>query len=187
MSEIIKSARGVARIGLVFLVAASCERGTTATEPLASALHNHSVAAATSPVGGAGNELLKEVHSIAARFNSTAQAEKAGYVSDPFCVEAPRLGGMGHHWANQSLVDPVFDPLNPEVMLYAPDKNGKLKLVAVEYLVINTGQARPAFDGQLFDVGGAPLPVAHWSLHVWLGEPNPSGLFAPFNPNVDCP
>ena len=71
---------------------------------------------------------------------ATAQAEKAGYIIDPFCVEAPP-GGMGHHWTNQSLVDAVFDPLQPEVMLYAPDKNGKLKLVAVEYIVINTGQA----------------------------------------------
>ncbi|HEX6942179.1 MAG TPA: hypothetical protein VF128_04590, partial [Gemmatimonadaceae bacterium] len=91
------------------------------------------------------------------------------------------------HWVNQNLVDPVFDPLNPEVVLYAPDRNGNLKLVAVEYIVINTGQARPAFDGQLFDVGGTPIPAAHWSLHVWLGQPNPSGTFAPFNPNVDCP
>jgi hypothetical protein len=95
---------------------------------------------------------------------------------------------MGHHWANPSLVDPVFDPLNPEVVLYAPDKNGKMKLVALEYIVINTGQTAPTFDGKAFDVGGSPVvPVAHWTLHVWLGTPNPSGLFAPFNPDVDCP
>lgn len=71
--------------------------------------------------------------------------------------------------------------------MYAPDKHGKLKLVAVEYIVINTGQTAPTFDGQPFDVGGTPVPVAHWSLHLWTHKANPSGLFAPFNPDVDCP
>ena len=187
MSENIASVRAMARVVLVAGLAVSCERAATTTEPLSSALHDHAAVAATSPVGGAGNALLKELHSVASRFHSTVQAENAGYVSDPVCVEVPGLGGMGHHWVNTSLVDPVFDPLNPEVVLYAPDKNGRLKLVAVEYIVINAGQTAPTFDGQAFDVGGTPVPATHWSLHVWLGQPNPTGLFAPFNPNVDCP
>jgi hypothetical protein len=170
----------------VALVAmAACSEGRTATAPVSN-LHDHHVAAAASPVGGAGNALLKQVHSVSARFHSTKQAEKAGYEADPFCVASP-AGGMGHHWVNTSLVDPVFDPLNPEVLLYAPDKHGKMKLVAVEYIVIDAGQPAPTFGGQPFDVGGTPVPVAHWSLHVWLGEPNPSGLFVPFNPNITCP
>jgi hypothetical protein len=28
--------------------------------------------------------------------------------------------------------------------------------------------------------------IAHWSLHVWLYEDNPNGVFTPFNPNVSC-
>ena len=81
--------------------------------------------AATSPIGGAGNELLKDVHAIASRFHSPKQAEIAGYAEDPVCVEVPGLGGMGHQWVNQSLVDPVFDALNPEVILYAPTRTAK--------------------------------------------------------------
>jgi len=46
-------------------------------------------------------------------------------VVDPFCVAVPNVGGMGHHWSNPTLVDPVFDATQPEVMLYAPDKHGK--------------------------------------------------------------
>lgn len=179
--------RALAALFVMGFAASACERSTASTEPMPNALHNHAAAAAASPIGGAGNALLKDVHAGTARFHSTRQAEKAGYVADPFCVEVAGLGGMGHHWANQGLVDPVFDALNPEVMLYAPDKNGKLKLVAVEYIVINTGQPAPTFGGQAFDVGGTPIPAAHWSLHVWIGQPNPSGLFAPFNPDVDCP
>jgi hypothetical protein len=187
MRENITPVRAMARVVLVASLAVSCDRGTTATEPLSSAHQNHVAVVAASPVGGAGNALVKELHAVASRFHSTKQAENAGYVADPHCVEVPGLGGMGHHWVNQSLVDPVFDALNPEAVLYAPDKNGKMKLIAVEYIVINTGQPAPTFDGQAFAVGGTPIPAAHWSLHVWIGEPNPSGLFAPFNPNVDCP
>lgn len=179
------SRRRMAAFVILVFATTSCDQ-VVSTEPAVNQ-HQHLVAsAAASPIGGSGGALVKEVHALSARFNSTKQAEAAGYVVDPFCVESP-AGGMGHHWANGALIDPVFDAKQPEVMLYAPDRNGTMKLVAVEYVVINIGQPRPAFDGQLFDVGGAPVPVPHWTLHVWLGKPNPSGLFAPFNPDVDCP
>jgi hypothetical protein len=140
---------------------------------------------------GGGNSvaaagLAKAVRATAARYNATAQALKAGYAPDPACVAIP-VGGMGHHWVNFGLVDPTFDPLVPEVVLYAPDADGKLKLVAVEYVVLDVGQPAPTFAGQPFDVGGAPLPVPHWTLHVWLFEENPTGMFMPWNPNVSCP
>lgn len=170
----------------VIVALSACNESRSTTEPLASLHDHHTVSSAASPIGGAGKALLKQVHAATARFHSTRQAANAGYAEDLFCVESP-AGGMGHHWVNMSLVDPVFDPRNPEVMLYAPDKNGKMKLVAVEYIVINATQPAPTFDGQAFDVGGTPVPVAHWSLHVWLGEPNPSGTFAPWNPNINCP
>jgi hypothetical protein len=85
------------------------------------------------------------------------------------------------------LVDPDFDPLQTEAVLYEPRKNGQLGLVAVEHIVINVGQPAPTFDGQPFDVGGTPIPVPHWSLHVWLHKQNPNGMFTPFNPDVVCP
>jgi hypothetical protein len=178
---------GAAALVVAFALSA-CNDAEGTTAPLANVHEHPSVAAATSPIGGAGKSLLKKVHGVAARFHSTKQAENAGYTEDAFCVESP-AGGMGHHWVKMSLVDPVFDPLNPEVLLYAPDKHGKMKLVAVEYIVLNTGQTAPTFDGQAFDVGGSPPlgSTRHWTLHAWIGEPNPSGTFAPFNPNVNCP
>src|SRR5918999_3329897 len=126
-------------------------------------------------------ELLDALRRISARFHSERQAAKHGYLSDGHCVSSP-AGGMGVHWVNGSLVDPVFDPLHPESVNFAPGPNGIPKLVAVEYIVINVGQPAPTFGGQAFDVGGTPIPVPHWSLHVWLWKDNPSGLFAPFNP-----
>ncbi len=168
------------------VLVASCATSTP-TDPMDhAAMHS---TAAGGPGGGnsvAAAGLAKAVHAATSRYHATAQALKAGYTPDPTCVASP-AGGMGHHWANFGLVDPAFDPLTPEVVLYAPDARGNLKLVAVEYVVINVGQPAPTFGGQPFMVGGAPLPVAHWTLHVWLHEPNPSGMFAPFNPNVACP
>lgn len=59
--------------------------------------------------------------------------------------------------------------------------------MAVEYIVINAGQPAPTLGGQAFDLGGTPVPVPHWSLHVWLWKDNPNGAFAAFNPDVSCP
>jgi hypothetical protein len=133
------------------------------------------------------SNLLKSVRRETSRFHSTTQAIKAGYVRDNHCVSAPGLGGMGYHWLNEALVDPHFDPLKPEVVLYANGPGGKLRLIALEYIVIDVGQPRPMFGSQPFDIGGTPVPVPHWSLHVWVHENNPSGMFMPFNPNIKCP
>jgi hypothetical protein len=131
-------------------------------------------------------DLLKSVRNATARFHSTTQAINAGYEPSDHCVSAPNLGGMGYHWVNPTLVDPVFDPLKPEALLYARGPGGNLRLIAVEYIVIDVGQPRPMFGDQPFDSNGTPIPAPHWSLHVWLYEHNPSGIFAPFNPNVSC-
>jgi hypothetical protein len=67
-------------------------------------------------------------------------------------VSVPGVGGMGYHWLNPTLVDDVFDPLQPEVVLYATGSDGELKLVAIEYIVIDVGQGRPEFAGYEFDI-----------------------------------
>lgn len=130
--------------------------------------------------------LLKAVRQATSRFNSTNQAIQAGYQPTTHCVSSP-AGGMGYHWANPSLIDPVYNPLEPEVLLYATGPGGNLKLVAIEYVVIDVGQPRPMFDGHPFDIMGAPIAAPHWTLHVWLHEHNPAGMFTKFNPNITCP
>jgi len=177
---------------LLLLLSTSCKkdiRNETTKENLLSITQNE--LATRSAISGAAttaeSQLLMSVRRATARFHSTAQALNAGYEPDDHCVSAPGLGGMGYLWVNPSLVDPVFDPVNPEAILYATGPGGNLRLIAVEYIVINVGQPRPMFGNYPFDIGGAPIPVPHWTLHVWLYENNPSGLFAPFNPNVSCP
>jgi hypothetical protein len=162
------------------MIACGEARPTSPAEPGAPVLKKAVDATSSQP------ELLDAVRQISARFHSESQATKHGYTSTVACVSSP-AGGMGVHWLKESLVDPVFDPLHPENMLFAPGPNGIPKLVAVEYIVINAGQPAPTFGGQAFDVGGTPVPVPHWSLHVWLWKDNPNGLFAAFNPDVSCP
>jgi hypothetical protein len=156
---------------------ASCDAPET-VNPMAG--HDHSASAPTTV--RLDSDLANRVRAATARFHSQAQAAAAGYGQESPCIAHPSAGGMGYHWINIPLVDPAFDAGRPEAILY--DEDGKL--VGVEYIVINAGQTAPTFGGQAFDVGGAPLPVPHWTLHVWLFEENSSGLFAPFNPAVVC-
>jgi len=158
------------------LLVASCDQP-------ASPVGAEALTPAASIQAARGNvSLLQSVKQATARYNSTVQAVRAGYEPTDHCVDE-----MGYHWANTALVDPVFDPLKPEVILYASGPSGKPELVAIEYVVIDVGQPRPHFGDHPFDIGGTPVPVPHWSLHVWLYKDNPDGIFTAYNPNVSCP
>lgn len=137
-------------------------------------------------------DLLKQVKRATARFNSTTQAIRAGYLPDDHCAAIPGVGGMGYHWVNPDFIfGNGFDPLQPEALLYEADKNGNLKLVGVEYIVIDEEQGKPSFGDHPFDDAGAPpldaQGIPNWTLHVWLYKDNPEGIFEPWNPNVSCP
>ena len=180
LSNPARAARRLLPLSLALVI--GCQDGTAPTLEEHVALHS-----ASQGVGGRLNfPLAREVRRATARFHSTDQATEAGYSVASGCVASP-AGGMGFHWLNSSLVDPVFDPLRPEAVLYAPGRDGGLKLVAVEYIVLNVGQPAPTFGSVPFNVGGTPLPAPHWSLHVWLFRENPNGPFTPFNPSVSCP
>jgi hypothetical protein len=96
---------------------------------------------------------------------------------------------MGYHYANMQRVnDPAINYLEPEVLVYAPNANGKLKLVAVEWIVpapIWPGGAAnpPSLFGLNFHAGPPPLLI----LHAWIWQHNPDGMFEEWNPTVTCP
>jgi hypothetical protein len=139
---------------------------------------------------------LERIRGALARYNSTAQAEQDGYVPSSPCEELPGAGAMGIHYVNPALMAPGIDPLRPEILLYLPDADGKLKLIGVEYFQadadqdISTNADRPSVFGQPFDGpmdGHAPGMPIHYDLHVWLFEANPAGVFAAWNPAISCP
>jgi hypothetical protein len=108
------------------------------------------------------------------------------------CIEQAGEGGMGVHMVNTSLLDGTIDSKRPEVLVYEPQDNGKLRLVAVEYVVFQSdwkGSSPPALFGQTFDFADASnrygLPP-FYALHSWVWKQNPSGLLYAWNPRVDC-
>jgi hypothetical protein len=100
---------------------------------------------------------------------------------------------MGIHYANGALLDGIIDPATPEALVYEPESNGKLRLVAVEYIVTvgawGPGPA-PSLFGHEFELIQEPnrygLPD-FYELHAWLWKHNPSGMFEDWNPRVVCP
>jgi hypothetical protein len=88
----------------------------------------------------------------------------------------------------------AIDASTPELLVYAPGPNGQLRLVALEYLALKANwdahnAAPPSLFGQTFNTTYAGnrygLPD-FYSLHAWIWAPNPTDLFAPYNPNVSC-
>ena len=111
------------------------------------------------------------------------------------CIAQPGSGAMGVHYVRGDLVaDPTENPLTPEALVYEPTKGGRLRLVALEYVVLQadwnaTHTSPPSLYGHEFmAVDGSNrygLPP-FYALHVWLWKFNPSGLFADYNPRVTC-
>jgi len=139
------------------------------------------------------------------RFHSLSVAQRAGYgfftdAKGIACIDMPGpgvgTGGMGVHFVKGSLVDDPAERLRkPEAMVYRVDKDGILRLAAVEYVVLQsawdaTHSSVPRLFGEPFMLSKAGnrygLP-AFYSLHAWVWQHNPAGTFAMFNPNVTCP
>ena len=139
---------------------------------------------------------LQAAKAATARFHSVRQALRAGYVMPPAplsaaCVASP-AGGMGVHLENPALMaDPALDIRRPEILVYAINPNGRLRLIALEYFeAAAQTTTTPVLFGQAFQgpmAGHHPGMPEHYDLHVWVWKPNPSGMFAQFNPNVHCP
>ena len=130
---------------------------------------------------------LKKVRRSAMRFHSFEQAKKAGY-AEPFPFNpSPYVPNMGFHYINVGLMDGTFELEKPEILLYVPNKQGKLKLVGVEYAVPGPEDSTPpeGFTGDEDHWHYNPnVAGGSWTLHVWVVIDNPDGVFAPFNPNV---
>jgi hypothetical protein len=141
-------------------------------------------------------ELLGEIRRSTADFYSLDAAIEAGYAPLLDCMSHDEMGGMGQHYANGDFAgDDVVDALRPEALVYEPQADGDMILVALEYVVFTSvwdpddeGREPPTLMGQTFqlkeNVGDLP---PFYALHIWLWNYNPSGVFADYNPTVACP
>jgi hypothetical protein len=140
-------------------------------------------------------EGISYIRRISAQYHSLAQAAKDGFDATDECVAEPGLGGMGFHYVNSERIDTSLEVNQPEAVLYAFDKSGQRRLVAVEYLVVdadqdlNTTSDRPSLFGHPFDgpmPGHFPGMPIHYDLHVWAWFDNPNGAYSAWNPEISC-
>jgi hypothetical protein len=164
---------------------------------------------------------LDGVRAATERFRDVEVALAEGYIPDPanICETAESMGlpasqgAMGVHYFRPDLLgitatEPRIagtgvhtDFATPAILIYEPQADGSMELVAVENLVFmdawtaagNT--AAPSYLGEDWDVmvndpstaiDEAHGFEAHYDRHVWLFRDNPNGVFAQFNPNVTC-
>ena len=140
--------------------------------------------------------LIGDVRRATAPFKEIQAALDAGYSQFLGCVAQPGQGAMGIHFLHATYPgDALLDPLRPEALVYEPRKNGKLELVAVEYIVFQDvwdalHAQPPVMFGHPFHLVRSPnrygVP-AFYELHLWIWEHNPSGIFNDWNPRVQCP
>ncbi len=178
--------------------------------------------AAAAPPDVSGEPDLATVRAAAERFRDVNIAVAEGYIRDPMnlCDTADMmgrpaaLGAMGIHYFRPDLLGITAPPnprvsgtgthtdfLRPSILIYEPQADGSLELVAVENLVFEHAwraaghTERPSFHGVPYDhmvddpataADEAHMFEPHFDRHVWVFRDNPSGVFAPFNPNVNC-
>jgi hypothetical protein len=143
----------------------------------AASAHDHGVGA---------SPLADHVRAPNDRFKDVSVAVAEGYAPIP-CASGIQGGAMGIHYVNGAyLKDGVIDIKHPEAVMYEPMADGKLALVAAEYIDFK-GPA--ALEGQLFSFNSAPNRYGldpFYELHVWAWKANPTGAFADNNPDVSC-
>lgn len=131
---------------------------------------------------------LATLRSATRKYHDLAAAETAGYPTRmPQCIADSTMGGMGHHLIDRSLFDEKLEIEHPEMLIYAPVADGKVELVAVEYVVpyrvLPSTEKAPRLFGQELKRYDA---LQYWALHVWAWRRNTAGLFADWNPAVKC-
>ena len=141
--------------------------------------------------------LIKIVRDATERFQDVAEAGREGYTLQFGCVSGPDQGAMGLHFVNFDLVSRgIIDPTRPQIVIYEPTGDGRLKLIGVDFLLIasvwdadKTHTGPPQLMGQLFHYWESPnrfgLP-AFYTLHIWAWKENPNGAFVNWHPNVSC-
>ena len=178
-----RTARRALGTAALILVCAGC--GAEAQAPTAAEAHaGHSDGAALTAEQQQG---VAEVRSATAAFHDIAAARTAGYTAQypAGCAESAD-GVQGFHYLNESLVDATIELLRPELVMYEPQRDGSLQLIGVDYVVPFdqwTSSEPPTLLGKPF-LRNEPLGV--WALHIWAWRPNPSGMFAGWNPAASC-
>jgi hypothetical protein len=145
--------------------------------------------------GARTGALITAVREATERFRDVRVAEAEGYALKFGCVSGGEYGAMGLHYVNFPLVlDGVLGPARPEIVIYEPLPNGRVRLTGADFLVLKSdwdskNPAPPELMGQLLHLFESPnrfgLPD-FYTLHVWAWKENPTGMFSNWHAKVSC-
>jgi hypothetical protein len=103
---------------------------------------------------------------------------------------------MGMHFINGDLIKAgVLDASQPQIVIYEPQPDGKLKLIGADFLLDaatwdkNNPGNPPQLMGQLFHFFDKPNRFGldpFYTLHVWAWKENPTGAFTNWHADVSC-
>ena len=169
-----------------------------------------------------GEPSLAQVRAATERFRDVNVALAEGFIRDPSntCETAEMLGlpasrgAMGVHYFRPDLLGITAPPSprvdgngthtdfnQPAILIYEPQADGSMELIAVENLVFRASWEAagngipPSFHGVPYDAMSDDPATAldeahnfepHFDRHVWIYRENPNGVFTPFNPRVTC-
>ncbi|MGH7471364.1 MAG: hypothetical protein ACRENP_25725 [Longimicrobiales bacterium] len=171
---------------LAVVLAVACSRAPADTAPSDAAVLQ-AITAQAAAYGAPVVRDLERVRAATSAFRDITAAQAVGYPTTvPPCLQDSTEGGMGHHYVDRQRVDDKLEVEHPEILLYAPLKDGKQKLVAVEYIIPLARwqqEQPPTFFGQTLR---RSEPLQLWYLHVWAWDQNRAGLFADWNPAIRC-
>jgi hypothetical protein len=151
----------------VVLLSACSDPATTGTSANVGARE----ALAGQSSGAAVQQDLATLRQVTSSFHRFEAAKAAGWSEKitPCMTNAGGAGGMGFHYGNVGLIDGVARVDQPELLLYEPEKNGDLRLVAVEYIVPYAFHPRSAAPPVLFGHEFKQVDAFQlWGLHAWV-------------------
>jgi len=123
---------------------------------------------------------LQQAKTATAKYNDFNNALKDGYVDINVIVPE-----MGYHFLRMENLNSTIEFDKPEILVYNKEENGRMKLLALEYAVpiALSPDGPPAGFTGTGDVW-AVYKNTLWTLHAWVWEFNPAGVFSPTNPNI---
>ena len=122
---------------------------------------------------------LQQAKIATARYNDFDQAIDDGY--QDINVIVPE---MGYHYLKMDNLNATFEYDKPEILVYNREENGRMKLVAVEYAVPISLSPNPPSGFTGTDDVWSVYQGQLWTLHAWVWEYNPDGVFHATNPLV---
>lgn len=181
----------------------------------------YAISATARTTAAPADPTIATIRAATARYRSLKAALADGYVRDPMnmCVtpadegQPTWLGAMGVHFFRPDLLGinatsprvsgsgTHTDFTRPGVLIYDPQADGSMKLVAVENLVFEKAwrdaghTTPPEYAGRqyfhMIDNPNTPADEAHgfaphYELHIWTELRNPTGTYMEWNPDATC-